>query len=119
MQATPDGNIPTPEEVEEGGGNWWDIFFEVNPWWDDSGPIDVRDPLADVANTVGDLANAFNFITDPENWKRVALFVAGGIALIIGTIALMDNMGAGKAVGKVVSAVPAGRGIATIAKKVR
>jgi hypothetical protein len=112
MAAQPEGNIPTPEQVEEGGGNWWDVFFEVNPWWDDNGPIDVRDPLQDAAGVLSGIGDAFSFMTDPENWKRVALFIAGGLALIIAIIAIMDKLGAGKAV----SAIPAGRALRAVGK---
>lgn len=94
QNAEPSGSVPTPEQVEEGGGNWWDVFFEVNPWWDDSGPIDVRDPvtdaLDDVGNALGQINNFFGFISDTENWKRVGYFIAGGLLVGVGLYMLVD-----------------------------
>lgn len=114
LNATPEGNIPSDEQIEEGGGNWWDVFFDINPpWWTGDNP-----DIENVTNDVQQLGNALSFITDPNNWKRVGLFIGGGVLLIIGTIAVMDRLGAGKAVTSVASKIPAGRLARGAAKRV-
>ena len=91
MNAKPEGELPDTGEGDD-GGNWWDVFFEINPWWNPSDePIDVRDPLDDIGNALGQITNIFQFISDPENWKRVALFIGGAAALGIGLYMLIDQ----------------------------
>lgn len=87
LNAEQEGELPDTGD----DGNWWDIFFEVNPWWDDSGPINVLDPLDELGNQVGQIVDVFQFISDPENWKRVALFVGGALAIGVGLYMLVDS----------------------------
>lgn len=96
-----------PENLPE--GSWADDLIPGTPGVDD---------LPDVPNPLDEIQAVLSFITDPNNWKRVALFIGGGIILVIALIALMDKLGAGKAVGKVVTAMPAGRVAKAAAKRV-
>lgn len=47
----------------------------------------VPDPLQEIASLI-------SFVSDPGNWRRVALFVGGGTVLVIGLIALGVTVGA-------------------------
>jgi hypothetical protein len=47
------------------------------------GLLEENVPGADALNQLGSLAS---FVTDKENWKRVGLFVGGGIAIIVGVM---------------------------------
>jgi hypothetical protein len=47
------------------------------------GFLEENVPGADALNQLGSLAS---FVTDKENWKRVGLFVGGGIAIIVGVM---------------------------------
>jgi hypothetical protein len=69
---------------------------------DESGPFDVSNPLgsvpnpldavADTAGAIAALAGAvggfFEWVTDPDVWKRVALVVAGGGIVLVGVAAI-------------------------------
>lgn len=96
-----------PENLPE--GSWADNLIPGTPGIDD---------LPDIPNPLDEIQSVLSFITDADNWKRVALFIGGGVILVIALIALMDKLGAGKAVGKVVTAMPAGRIAKTVAKRV-
>lgn len=79
---------------------------------------DLIPDVPDIPNPLDEIRDVFGFITDPDNWKRVGLFIGGGVLLIVALIAVMDRLGAGKAVGKVASAVPAGRALRGVSKAV-
>lgn len=62
------------------------------------------------------VVQAFAFLTDPSNWQRVALFVGGGVIIIVGIAFLANESGA---VGAAVKAVPVGRAATKAAKRIR
>lgn len=75
---------------------------------DDDVPID--DYVGNVGDVLGSLGDVAAFISDTKNWQRVALFVGGGVLLIVGIFMLADESGVGGAAAKMaLKAVPAGR----------
>lgn len=68
---------------------------------------------------VGDLVtnplDTLKFFTDPGNWLRVAAFLSGGLLLLVGLVGLLALS---KPARNLTSVVPAGKGVAKIAKAV-
>lgn len=66
-----------------------------------------------IAGPIGDIADLVGFITDPKNWQRVAMFVGGGLLIIVATVIFAGEQALGSGV---VRALP---GVGRAARTVR
>lgn len=51
----------------------------------------IGDPIEDALGGIEQVVGFLNFVSDRENWKRVALFIGGALGLGIGLYMLVDS----------------------------
>jgi hypothetical protein len=89
-------------------------------------PADIRggvsgdfgaDAGQDVGEKAADIGGAIAKLTDEKTWIRVGEFVAGSVAIFFGLSLLARELGFSRAVGSLLSVVPAGKAV-NVAKAV-
>jgi hypothetical protein len=76
----------------------------------------LPDPLEGIEAIGGVLSDAYQAITNPAFWMRLAYGLTGAVLIAGGLFLIVRNTPAGQAAGKVAGAVPAGRIVKAVKK---